>query len=136
MLDGLRHWMVGIMASGRTRCAYRFVISKSDSISVSDSVLAVHHRIRRGALLGEMHDCVRGEVPDNVVCEIRVGKVADVAADHPAGQVPPDPDPRLQRLDRNQAVHAHLEVIRPAREVVRDGDVVAGPGQVECRWPP
>jgi hypothetical protein len=36
-LEGLRHWIVGSMASARTRCAYRLVISNSDSISVSDS---------------------------------------------------------------------------------------------------
>ncbi len=36
-LDGLRQSIVGSMASGRTRCAYRLVISNSDSIRVSDS---------------------------------------------------------------------------------------------------
>ena len=34
---GWRQLMVGRSASGRTRCAYRLVISNSDSISVSDS---------------------------------------------------------------------------------------------------
>jgi hypothetical protein len=34
---GWRHWMAGRRASGRTRWAYRLVISNSDSIRVSDS---------------------------------------------------------------------------------------------------
>ncbi len=34
---GVRQLTVGRSASARTRCAYRFVISRSDSISVSDS---------------------------------------------------------------------------------------------------
>ncbi len=100
-----------------------------------DGVLAVDHRVRRGPLLGEVHDRVRAEVADHVVGEVGVGQVADVAADLLPGQLVPGPDPGLEGLDRHQAVDAHLEVVAAAGEVVEHGDVVADLGQMQGRRP-
>src|SRR5215470_12173638 len=68
-----------------------------------------------------MHDRVWHELADNVEREVRIGQIADVAADLVTGQLVPDPDPGLKRLDRHEAACAHLEVVAGRGKVQRGG---------------
>jgi hypothetical protein len=100
-----------------------------------DRVPAVDHRVRRGPLLGVVHDRVGPEVLDDVIREHGVGQVADVHADREAGQLPPHRDPGPQRLDRHQGLDPELVVVVPADEVVGHRHLVAGLRQVQRRRP-
>jgi hypothetical protein len=100
-----------------------------------DRVTAVDHRVRRGALLGVVHHGVRAEVTDHPVGEHRVAEVADVAADVLAGDFLPGGDANPERLDRDQALHAEVVVLVPAREVVGDSHLVTVLRQGQRRWP-
>ena len=46
-----------------------------------DRVLPVDHRVRRRPLLGEVDDRVRRELPDDLVRELGINKITDVAGD-------------------------------------------------------
>ena len=123
-MPSLTRWMSGSISA----IAYSTFMRADDVVDLGvDGVLAVHHRVRRGSLLGEVHDRVRAEVADHVVGEVGVGQVADVAPDLLPGQLVPDPDPGLQGLDRHQAVDAHLEVVAAPGEVVDHGHVDGRP---------
>jgi SagB-type dehydrogenase family enzyme len=91
-----------------------------------DRVLAVDHRVRRGPLLGVVHDRVRLEIGERRIGELGVAQVADVAADPLPGQLPPDLDPGLQRRDRHQRLDPELVVVAAAGEVVQHRHLVPG----------
>jgi len=84
------------------------------------------HRVRRGALLGEVDDRVGPPVRqqrDELVEVLRDVEV--VGDDLAAGQLAPGRDAGGQRLDRGQRVGAQLEIGLAAGEVVDDADVMA-----------
>ena len=91
-------------------------------------VLAVDHRIRRRALLGEVHHGVGSERGHHLRDKGGVGQVTDVGVKGQPGQFLPAADPMLQVGQGNQAVHAHLEVVLPPGEVVHNSDAVSAPG--------
>ncbi len=100
-----------------------------------ERVRPVDHRVRRGPLLGEVHDGVRPERPDHRVGEDRVAQVAHVAPDGGAGQRLPQGDPGAQRLDRHQRLDPELVVVVPASEVVGHRHLMAAGRQVKRRRP-
>ena len=101
-----------------------------------DGVLLVDHRVRRGPLLGEVHDRVGPELADHPVGEVRVDQVADPAGDLAARDLPPDLDPALELGDRDEGVDPHLEVVLASDTAVDDAHLVALVGQVQGGGPP
>ena len=99
-------------------------------------VLAVDHRIRRGALFREMNDRVGTESVDHVEGRVRVRQIGDERVDQPARVLVPGPDARVQRRNGNEALDTHLVVVLPPYEVVTDRDIVATIGQMQRRRPP
>ena len=94
------------------------------------------HRVRRGALLGEVHDRV-GLVVDQQVQQhpVVLGDVEAVERDLAAGQLPPGRQARPDRRDRRQRLGLELDVGVAPGEVVDDRDVVARGRQVQRRRP-
>ena len=95
------------------------------------------HRVRRRALLGEVHDgvglatrCSRAQQPVVVL-----GDVEAVEADLAAGQLPPGGEPGPQRARSASATRPPARRRRCGGEVVDDGDVVARGRQVQRRRP-
>jgi hypothetical protein len=99
-------------------------------------VLAIDHRVRGGALLGEVDHGLGLEGGQRLADEGVVGEIADVDVDGQAGDLLPAADPLLEPDDGDQALHAHLQVVAAAGEVVHDADPVTPSGQVEGRRPP
>ena len=101
-----------------------------------DGVLAVDHRVRGRALLREVHDGLGFERVERAVDERVVGQVAHEHLDGEPGDLTPPSHPLLEAGHRDQAVHAHLEVVAPPGEVVDHTDSVPPSGQVQrCRPP-
>ena len=98
-------------------------------------MFAVDHRIRRRALFGKMNHRIRLEILDHTGQEIIVVHIANKQLDRFSGEFLPHTQPVCQRLDRRQALRAHLEVPLPANEIIDDSHRVSLPGQVERRGP-
>mmetsp|Transcript_4627 Transcript_4627/g.19072 ORF Transcript_4627/g.19072 Transcript_4627/m.19072 type:complete len:343 (-) Transcript_4627:35-1063(-) len=96
---------------------------------------AVHHRVRRGALLSEVN--ARGGLKrlKRGGEELVVADVADVELDALAGDFFPDADALVDALDRGERVESELVVEGAAAHVVDDGDLVAAVGEVEGGGP-
>ncbi len=93
-----------------------------------DGVLAVDHRVRSGSLLGEVDNCLGGELMDGLLDEHVVGEVADEGLHGVTRDFLPSRDPPLQLPDGHQAVDAHLAVIQAPSEIVHNTDVVVSRG--------
>lgn len=90
------------------------------------------HRIRRGALLGEVDDGVRVLGVDELQQpRVVVGHVDAVEADGLAGDFLPRLQPFVNAADRGQRLGFELGVDGAPGEVVNDVHVVALVGQVE-----
>src|SRR5262249_53961787 len=100
-----------------------------------DRVFAVDHGVRRGALLREVNDRLGTVVADHRVREVGVGQVTDEDVDLLAGDLLPDRSPGLQRLDRDETVHDHLQVVLTPNEVVGDSDLVTTLREMESSRP-
>jgi len=95
-----------------------------------DRVLAVDHRERRRALLGEMHDCVRLGGRDQLCQSVGVGEVHVAPLDAVLALFAPALDPPLHGRDRDQRRGAALEIPPATDEVVDGDDPVALIGQM------
>src|ERR1700733_255495 len=97
-------------------------------------VAPVNHRIRSGALLGEVDPGFGLEFVERFGEELVVGHVTDEQVDLLAGVFVPGAETIRKRLDRRERLYAQLEVPLPADEVVDDRDGVALLGQIQrCR---
>src|SRR5207244_7752221 len=83
-------------------------------------VLAVDHRIGRGALFREVNDRVGTEPVDHVEGRVRVRQVGDERVDQPACVLVPGSDARVQRRNGNEALDTHFVVVLPTYDVVTD----------------
>jgi hypothetical protein len=94
------------------------------------------HRVRRGALLGEVDDRIGAPVRQqrDELVEV-LGDVEVVGGDLAAGQLLPRGDARGERLDRRERVGAQLDVGLAPGEVVDDADVVVVGREVQRRRP-
>ena len=94
------------------------------------------HRVRRGALLGEVDDRVGLPVEQQVEqLAVVLGDVEAVERDLAAGQLAPRRQARADRPDRRQRLGLELDVGVAPREVVHDRDLVAAGRQVQGRGP-
>ena len=99
-------------------------------------VPAALHRVRRRALLGEVHEGVGPPVLEQVEQPLVVdGDVDVVERDVVAGHLLPRPQPLAHRADRRQRLALQLDVDLAAREVVDDRDLVPLCGEVERGGP-
>src|ERR1035438_789762 len=105
-------------------------------------VLAIDHRIGRGALFGEMDHSVRLKVFKHRRQKVVIRYVANEQFDGLSRQFLPDADAIGQGLDGRQSLYAKLKIPLPPQKVVDDGDVVARSEErrvgKECRsrwWP-
>src|SRR5436305_2305107 len=96
----------------------------------------IDHRVRRGALLAEVHDRLWPEVGLHLVHERRVAEIAHIRLDLFAADLRPHRNALLQRGDRDEAVDPQLIVVAAAREVVAYGHLVTGGAQVQRGRPP
>jgi hypothetical protein len=101
-----------------------------------DRVAAGDHRVRRGGLLGVVHDALGQELTDHAVEEVAVLEVADVRRQLASGDLAPRLDAVRQRADRRQRVGRPLKVPAPAGEVVDDRDFVPARGKMQRGGPP
>src|SRR5262249_31386905 len=94
------------------------------------------HRVRRGALLGEVHDGVRPLLQQDVHQPVVLGGDVNVhEPDLAAGDFLPGPQPRPDGLDRGERFHFELNVDLPTAQVVEDRDVMTVVRQVKRRRP-
>ena len=98
-------------------------------------MLAVDHRIRSGALFGEVNHRIRLEVFDHTGQKIVVVHVADKHLDGFPGELLPDAQPVRQGLNGRQGLRAHFEIPLPPQEIIHHGHRVSLPGQIERRGP-
>ena len=97
----------------------------------------VPHRVRRGALLGEVDDRVGRLVLDDLREAVVLLRNVEVdVADVLARELLPRLHARLGRGDWGERTAAHLDVDLATREVVDDDNLVALVGQVEGGRPP
>jgi len=105
-------------------------------------VLGVHrprpvdHGVGRRPLLAKVDDGVRRKVADGCPQELKVRDIADQQIDVAARHLAPRPHPLVRGRDGRQRVHAQLDVVRPAREVVDDAHRVPARRQVQGGRPP
>ena len=94
------------------------------------------HRVRRGPLLGEVHDRVRLLLQQDVRQPVVLGGDVEVhEPDLAAGDFLPGPQPLPDGLDRGQRLHLELDVDLPAAQVVEDRDIMTVVRQVQRRRP-
>mmetsp|Transcript_5088 Transcript_5088/g.19679 ORF Transcript_5088/g.19679 Transcript_5088/m.19679 type:complete len:519 (+) Transcript_5088:15-1571(+) len=96
---------------------------------------AVHHGVRRGALLTEVNARRRRKLFESGAQEFVVADVADEEVDVAAADFLPLAHALVDTLDRRQRVETELVVHRTTAQVVDDGDRVAALGQVQRRRP-
>ena len=90
------------------------------------------HRVRRGALLGEVHDRVRAQFQQHRDQPVVLGGQVEVdEADLAAGHLTPDLDPLADRADRGQRLHLEVDVDLATAQVVDNGHVVATIRQIQ-----
>ena len=112
-------------------------VQRADDVVVLgvDGVGAVDHRVRRGTLLGEVHDRVGRELPQRRVHEIGVEQITDVGGEPLSGVLLPRRHPGGQVFDRHQAAHAEFVVVTAPGEVVEHRHVMSAIGQMQCSGP-
>ncbi len=94
------------------------------------------HRVRRGALLGEVDDRIGLVVGQQVQQHpVVLGDVEPMERDLTAGQLAPGRQARPDRRDRRQRLGLELDVGVAPRQVVDDLDVVARGRQMQRRRP-
>ena len=99
-------------------------------------VAAALHRVRRGALLGEVHERVGLPVLEQVEQALVVDRHVDVVErDVLAGHLLPGPQPLAHRPDRRQRRDLELDVDLATGQVVDDRHLVPLRGQVQRRGP-
>ena len=104
-------------------------------------MLAVDHRERRGALLGEMHHGLRLGGRDEVGESLGIGEVDEAPLDVAVTVLTPAFHTAFHRRDGDERRGASLEVPAPAHQVVDRDDLVAlvrqvhrlGPSEIAVR---
>src|SRR5262249_23692648 len=94
------------------------------------------HRVRRGALLGEVHHRVRAQLeqqPGEPV--VLRGQVNVDEPDLAPGNLTPCLDAVADHRDRSQRVDLEVDIDLPAAEVVQNGDVMTTVRQIQRRRP-
>ena len=101
-----------------------------------DGVLAVDHRIGRGALLGKMDHGVGAHGFDGGSEKIVVGDIAGKLVDVLAGQLAPDAQAFGQGLNGGQSLNAQFMVPLAAGKIVDNRDRMTFLRQIQGSGPP
>ncbi len=96
-----------------------------------DGVALVDHRVRGGALFGEVDDRFGLEFLNHVDEKFVVGDVTDEGLDGVAGEFVPDAEAIGERADGSQSLRAEFVVPLAAHEIIDDGDLMTLLREVE-----
>jgi len=93
-------------------------------------MVAIDHRVGGARLFAVVDHRLGSEIGEDLVDELPVGEVADMHVHVVAGHLPPRAPPLLQGSDGRERAGTHLDGHQATHEVVYDGDVVSGGGEV------